>query len=158
MTTQTYHVVLDPIDGGVRLVGPASLVEVMLNPVHPQNTNLMERPARNSLGKLPVPSLDLLATTLLHLGIEPLILQHLSRTKHGKPGRVPRLHGRNQAKLLARSKQLGRVHTSKMLLGVIKVSRPWRTENGRQEGTRAKNMADAAREGDELRCFLRGGG
>lgn len=151
MTTFTYHVILNPVDLGVRLVRRPHLIEVVLDPVHPQDTNFLERPPSNALRELPVPGADRLPTiSLLHLGVEPLVGEHLGGSDDGETCRVATLEGGHETKLRAGGEELGGVDAVGLVLRVVAVGRVGGPEDGVQEVALAEDVADAAREGDEL--------
>lgn len=148
----TYHIVLDPVDLGVRL--GRLLVEAVLNPVDLQHADLLERPAGDRLGELAVAGRAVgLVAGPAHLCVEPLVLQHLGRADEGEAGRVACLHRRHQAQLLAGGEDL--VQRLALLLGVVAVGRGRGAHDGRQQRARAQRRAHAAREGQQ---GARGGG
>lgn len=151
---QTHHIVLDTVDLGVELL---SLLKLVLDAVNTQDANLLERPASHSSGKLLVVSLDALATHLGDLGVEPLVLQHLSRAENSHASRVARLHHRHKRQLLARSEQVISVKHLGLLLGVIGVSSGRCTNNRSQQSSRAKDMANSVREGQDTTGDLKVG-
>lgn len=151
---QTHHIVLDTVDFRVELL---SLLQLVLNAVDSQDANLLERPASHSSGKLLVVSLDALAAHLGNLGVEPLVLQHLSRAENSHTSRVARLHHRHKRQLLARSEQVISVKHLGLLLGVISVSSGRCANNGSQQRSSAKNMANSVGEGQDTTRDLKVG-
>jgi hypothetical protein len=144
---ETYHVVLDTIDRGVGLVCGPGLVQVVLDRVHAQNANLMEGPSRNTLRKLAVECLDLLALWRLHGSVGPLVGKHLGRPNDHEPRRVARLHGGDEGKLGAGGEQVVR-HRLDLFLGVVAVGRSGGPQDwGQQGAVRAEDDAQTTREG-----------
>ena len=146
----TYHVVLDPVHLGVRHIRPGNgLVQPVLDPVDPEDTNLLEGPASDPLGELAVVRLHLLLLADLgDLGVEPLVAQHLGRADDRQPSRVPGLRARDEGQLRAGAEQLVRGQGLGLLLGVVEVGRRGGTDDGRQQRAGAEEDAGAAREGD----------
>lgn len=134
----TYYIVLNPVNLGVDLRLGISLIQLMLNFAHLQNTYLIERPSRNLLSKSLIGRLNLLArrsssqpSTPLNLSIKPRIFKQLRRPNNSKPRRVPRLHSRNKRQLLPNRKRV--LHTLNFVLGVIRIRSPRRANNRRQQ-------------------------
>lgn len=148
------HIVLDSVDFGVELL---SLLQLVLDAVDSQDANLLERPASHSSGEFLVVSLDALAAHLGDLGVEPLVLQHLSRAKNSHASRVARLHHRHKRQLLARSEQVISVKHLGLLLGVISVSSGRRANNRGEQSSRAKDMANSVGEGQDTTGDLKVG-
>lgn len=119
---------------------------MVLNAVHPQDTNLLERPASHPSRKLLILRLCALPAQLGHLGIQPLVLQHLSRAKNGHARRVARLHHRHQRQLLTRSEQLISIEDLGLLLRVIAVRSSGSADDGGQQRAGTEHMADGVRE------------
>lgn len=142
----THHVVLNTVDARVELL---RALQVVLNAVHAQDTNLLECPAGNPSGKLLVLRLGALSTQLGHLGIQPLVLQHLSRAEHSHARRIARLHHRHQRQLLTRSEQLISVEDLGLLLGVIAVRSSRSANDGGQQRARTKDVSHGVREGQD---------
>jgi len=161
----TYHVILDPIHLRVDVgsgeshgcvVGRRGIaivaVQMMHDPAHLQNTQLLKRPARELLGKLPVCSRDsrTLALDIIsrwaYIGTKPGILQHLHRPEDGEAGRVTRLHSRDQGELLARRERV--FDCLGFLLGVVAVCRCGCLQDWREQRTCvAEDLADCTRDG-----------
>lgn len=122
---------------------------MVLHPVHLEHANLLERPPRNALGKLPVERLhDGFAAQLGYAGVEPLVLQHLGRAHHRHARVVARLHRRHQRELLAGRKEV--IEYLGLFLGVVAVGSAGCAQDGVEKLAVAENSADAAREGDQL--------
>jgi hypothetical protein len=122
-------------------------VQAVLNLVHTQHTNLLEGPSRQAAGKLPVVWADLLGANLLDLGVEPLVLQHLGRAHDGHTRRVARLEHRDQGQLLTNGKQVLRVDSVGLLLGVVAVGGAGGAQDGGQELALAEHVAHGVRDG-----------
>lgn len=123
----------------------------MLDVVHTQNTNLLEGPAGESLGKFTVLSLDLAAFWARDLGIQPFVLQHLGGPNNRDSSRVSCLENRHQGKLLARGEEIFGVHGLGLLLGVVAVRGRRGTDHGRQERARPKRVSSTVGEGQDTR-------
>lgn len=81
----THHIVLDSINFGVGDVAlDTPFMEIVLDFLDLQNTNLVEGPASNLLCEGSVRCLDLLPRTAFHFRIKPRILQHLRRSNDGE--------------------------------------------------------------------------
>ena len=144
----TYDIVLDAVDLGIGLIRTTDLVEVVLDPVHTENANLLECPPADLLGKVPVEGLGGLSIDCLDLGVEPCVLEHLGRTDESEPGGVARLESRDQCQLLACAKEV--IDYLGLLLGVVAVGGARGTEDGRQEFTCSKSGANTTGEGNDL--------
>ena len=146
----TYDIVVDTVDSRVGHVGQGSLFsQMVLNVVDAQVSDLVERPGADASGELQVPSRDCLAIARpLDLGVEPLVLEHLGGADDGETGRVAGLEGGDKRELLAGSKHL--VNDLSLLLLVVNVGCAGRPQDGRQEGTVAQGVAEAAREGEQV--------
>lgn len=118
----------------------------MLNGIHPQHPNLLERPSRQRLGKLPIRSHSRLVPFTSNLGTKPLILQHLRRAQDNHTRRIARLERRHETQLRASTEQLIWVDNLALLLRVVAVSRPGCAHDGRQELASAEGVTDGMRE------------
>lgn len=147
MRKNTYNSLLNPVNRRVSFVARR---QSMLNVIDLQDAQLLERQSRKTLSKFPVGRPNTLATRSRNLSvIHPLILQHLRRTNNSNTRRVASLESRHQRKLLPRSKQVLRINSISLLLGVVAVRRIRGTNDWRQEGTGAENMADGVRDGED---------
>lgn len=118
---------------------------MMLNRVHAQVPNFVERPAANSLGELFVPGLDsVLVARTLDLGVRPLILEHLGRANNSEASRVATLESGHQVQLLARGEHL--VDHLGLLLLVVDVCGAGSLQDGCQLRAVAERKAQAVRE------------
>lgn len=122
---------------------------MVLDPVHPQNTRLLERPGGDTLGELAVEGLDGFTTWGGDLGDEPLVLEHFGRTKKDKTGRVDRLESGDEGELLAGGKEVGDIEDVGLLLGVVGVGGLGGAEDGGQMLAGAEDSANAVGEGEE---------
>lgn len=118
----------------------------MLNAVHSQHTNLLERPARHSFSKLLVVGPEFISAGLANHSLEPLVLQHLSRSQNRHASRVARLEDRQKRQLLTGSEQVIGVKNLSLLLGVVAVRSGRGANDGRKQGSRAKDMANSVGE------------
>lgn len=146
----TYHVVLDPINAGVGFSIDTRLVQAVLNGVDSEDTNLLESPGGNALGELPVPGTDGLATSLLDLGIEPLVREHLGSPNEGKASRVSALECGDQTKLLTNGEELLGIDSVGLFFGIIAVGGARSLQDRGEKGTLSKSMTNTAGESDEL--------
>lgn len=126
----TYNIVLDAVQLRVGLI---VALEVMLNFVNSQNTKLLESPTSQVGDELLVGREDSLSTLSSNLGVKGLILQHLSSTNDSDARRVASLEDRDKRKLLSSSKQLIRLNSITLLLGVVAISGRGRSKNGRKK-------------------------
>jgi hypothetical protein len=125
----------------------------VLDPVDPNDSDLLERPARDPLGKLAVPRLDALPVDRLDLGVEPGVAEQLGRTDDGEARRVARLHGADEAELPARGKEVGRVENLALLGRVVAVCGSGSPQDGRQQRAGAEDLADTPGEGNQVGCL-----
>lgn len=80
---------------------------MVLDRVHAQVANFVERPAADPLGELLVPGLDgILVTGELDLSIQPFVLEHLGGANNSEAGRVSALESGYQVQLLTRGEHL----------------------------------------------------
>lgn len=142
----TYHIVFDAISVGVGLV---ATVKAVLNLVYSQNTKLLESPGSQVGDKLTVGRELSLATLSSNLGVESLVLEHLSGTNDGNTRRVASLEDSDEVKLSAGREQLIRLNGLVLLLGVVAVSCSRRAEDGCKKLPVAENVADSARNREE---------
>lgn len=154
MKTETYHVILNPIDrriqeadlGAVRsdLAGRNLMVA---HAVDLEHANFLERPLGDLLRKVSVGSLAGLPFDSLHACIEPLVCQHLQRTEDSEACGVPRLHGGDQSDLFTSRK--GVFNSLRLFLRVIAVCRRFRAQNRReQRACVPQGLADCLRNCD----------
>ena len=160
----TYNIILDPVNLGVRGVAGALLVQVVLNPVDAHNARLLESPAGQATGKLAVVRGHGLGTSgrQLDLGVEPGVRQQLSRTQQGQARRVARLQTRHQLQLSAGRKELAVCaaagHGVGLLLGVVTIGGARGRHNGCQERAVAENVTSGVGQGQQLLAAGRGCG
>lgn len=139
----TYHIILDTVDARVQLI---RVLQLVLNAVHAQHTNLLERPARYSFSKLLVIGPEAISTGLANHGLKPLVLQHLGRSQNRHASRVARLKDRQKRQLLAGSEQVIGIKNLGLLLGVVAVRSGRGANDGRKQRSRAKDMANSVGE------------
>lgn len=143
----TYCSVVDAVDAGVGDI--AQLGALVLNRVDAQETNLLECPATDATGELFVPRLyGCLLTRTLNLGVEPLVLESLGGSNNGEASRVTRLEGRDEVELFTGGEHL--VDDFLLLLLVVDVGGARRLDNRGQLWPIAKDVADRARECDDI--------
>lgn len=149
-TKKTYSVLRNAIDARVGDVGQGAFFsQVVFDRVHAQVADLVEGPARDSLGELLVPNLDgFFVTRALNLSIQPLVLKHLGGANNSETSRVARLEGGHQVQLRARGEHL--VDHLGLLLWVVNVCSPGGLQDGCQLRAVAESKAQTMREREKV--------